>query len=263
MPLLSSGLDTIDTETLDGGFRYGEITAIAGANGTGKTLNGQLAYQIIASHVIACKEGEVTLIATTDPPLARLRDILLSRLDRQDREPDFAQSGYVYRKAARNGGPSQDLQTRVDSMLQRVRLSRVFGFPGVAEAIGECSARLGKEKVHQNDIATNDEDGPENARRIAESEEGAENSSQTLDTDDEAIDRTTKASLVASEHLPPSLIVVDNIANVAGPMMTRSKAQGILKRIPLKLQDLGVLTCFRTSHAGELYAVATVSDQAQ
>lgn len=35
---LSSGLDTLDREALDGGFRYGEITAVAGANGTGKTL---------------------------------------------------------------------------------------------------------------------------------------------------------------------------------------------------------------------------------
>ncbi len=35
---LSSGLDTLDREALDGGFRYGEITAVAGASGTGKTL---------------------------------------------------------------------------------------------------------------------------------------------------------------------------------------------------------------------------------
>lgn len=35
---LSSGLDTLDREALDGGFKYGEITAVAGASGTGKTL---------------------------------------------------------------------------------------------------------------------------------------------------------------------------------------------------------------------------------
>lgn len=34
----SSGLDEIDTVALHGGFRYGEITSIAGASGTGKTL---------------------------------------------------------------------------------------------------------------------------------------------------------------------------------------------------------------------------------
>ena len=34
----SSGSATIDQNALDGGFRYGEITSIAGASGTGKSL---------------------------------------------------------------------------------------------------------------------------------------------------------------------------------------------------------------------------------
>ena len=36
----SSGLDEIDSAALHGGFRYGEITSIAGASGMGKTLVG-------------------------------------------------------------------------------------------------------------------------------------------------------------------------------------------------------------------------------
>ena len=36
----SSGLDGIDSLVLDGGFRYGEITSIAGASGMGKSLVG-------------------------------------------------------------------------------------------------------------------------------------------------------------------------------------------------------------------------------
>lgn len=35
---VSSGLAAIDDLALDGGFRYGEITSIAGATRTGKTL---------------------------------------------------------------------------------------------------------------------------------------------------------------------------------------------------------------------------------
>lgn len=34
----SSGNQTIDRIVLDGGFRYGEITSIAGPTGTGKTM---------------------------------------------------------------------------------------------------------------------------------------------------------------------------------------------------------------------------------
>ena len=36
----SSGSATIDQNALNGGFRYGEITSLAGASGTGKTLVG-------------------------------------------------------------------------------------------------------------------------------------------------------------------------------------------------------------------------------
>ena len=39
----SSGSATIDQDALEGGFRYGEISSIAGASGTGKTLVGALA----------------------------------------------------------------------------------------------------------------------------------------------------------------------------------------------------------------------------
>ncbi len=37
-PPVSCGLSAIDDLALDGGFRYGEITSIAGATATGKTL---------------------------------------------------------------------------------------------------------------------------------------------------------------------------------------------------------------------------------
>ncbi len=38
----SSGCAVIDEKALDGGFRYGEITSIAGTSGTGKTLVGSI-----------------------------------------------------------------------------------------------------------------------------------------------------------------------------------------------------------------------------
>ena len=41
---LSCGLASIDDLVLDGGFRYGEITSIAGAAATGKTLVSSLFF---------------------------------------------------------------------------------------------------------------------------------------------------------------------------------------------------------------------------
>lgn len=43
----SSGLGDIDSAVLQGGFRYGEITSIAGVSGIGKTLVGPL-FSLIA-----------------------------------------------------------------------------------------------------------------------------------------------------------------------------------------------------------------------
>ena len=39
---VSSGSAVIDEQALDGGFRHGEITSIAGNSGTGKTLVGAI-----------------------------------------------------------------------------------------------------------------------------------------------------------------------------------------------------------------------------
>ena len=43
----NSGSATIDQNALEGGFRYGEITSIAGASGTGKTLVGTRSLMLI------------------------------------------------------------------------------------------------------------------------------------------------------------------------------------------------------------------------
>ena len=168
----------------------------------------------------------MALIATTDPPLARLRDILLRRLDRQAWEPEFRQSGYVYRKEARIGDPSPDIQIRVTSMLERVRLSRVFDFPGVAEAIGEFSARLEEGENQQRDAAMRDED-IERVRAAANNQGITEENSLMSEANDDTIKRSTVADLNAPIHLPASMIVIDHFANVVGPMITKSQTQGI------------------------------------
>lgn len=45
----SSGLDILDDVALHGGFRYGEITSIAGGSGSGKTLVGCLSTRFYRS----------------------------------------------------------------------------------------------------------------------------------------------------------------------------------------------------------------------
>ncbi|KAL8808008.1 MAG: hypothetical protein Q9200_004434 [Gallowayella weberi] len=217
---ISSGSHAIDTEALDGGYRYGEITCIAGASGTGKTL---LTFQAIASHLLTHKEGEVALIATTDISLPRLKDVFVNRLTRQNRDPEFCKSGYMYRKQVATAHRTQDVQNCVTSMLERVRLSRVFDFPGVAEAVGEFGARLDAHDT--NDKARSQGVDHERLPGVADSEDEVE-SNPSPKKNDHAYEGVSDARVEAAEITPNSMIAIDNVANVLGSMMTKSQLQG-------------------------------------
>ncbi|KAL9599361.1 MAG: hypothetical protein Q9219_003894 [cf. Caloplaca sp. 3 TL-2023] len=220
----SSGNRSIDQEVLDGGFRYGEITAIAGAKGSGKTT---LVYQAIASHLTAHKEAktEVALIATTEPSLAQLRDILIARISKHNQGHEFHESGYVYRKQPFTAQPTHDISNTVLSMLECVQIYRVFDFPGVVEAITEFSTRL--EEKDRCDRAEMSMEGNNRKQNVTDSEDGAEDEALSK-TDGNCQNITDVASdqVTAAAGSPGSMIVVDNIANVVGSMITRSQVQG-------------------------------------
>lgn len=170
----------------------------------------------------------MALIATTDPPLSRLKVILARRLARHDRGPDFQESGYVYKKQTFSVQASPDASKRVSSMLERVRLSRVFDFPGVAEAVAEFSARLEDNDQQRED--KRDTRQHDKARGIVDSEDEAEEglSPEAVESpqDNTEIDKNV---FKTKNHSPASMIVIDNIANVVGSMITKSQVQGSFK----------------------------------
>ncbi|KAL8639598.1 MAG: hypothetical protein Q9228_003380 [Teloschistes exilis] len=219
----SCGNWAIDTGALDGGFRYGEITSIAGAKGTGKTL---FAFHAIASHLLAHESGEVVLIATSDIHLPRLRDVLISRLERHDRGPEFQESGYVYSKQSARKQPSPDLAHRVTSMLERIRLCRVFDFPGVAEAVAEFTTSL-----EENDRRDQEAfDAMERKMKGIPDSEDEDEDSDALDFEEHAAAKPKSFDDQDRNRLrqPASanMIVVDNMASVVGSMMAKSQVQG-------------------------------------
>ena len=181
---------------------------------------GQLAFQAIASHLIRYEDGEVALIATTDPPLARLKDILIVRLEQGRQSPAFTESGYVHKRRAKPISPTRDTMNKVSLMLERVRISRVFDFPGVIEAVSEFSADL--EENDQAKEETLDENEHERTRSIADSEDEA--------MEDLSAEHEPKAPTEDNPNTPKkpsaSMLVIDNIANVLGSTMTKSQVQG-------------------------------------
>lgn len=205
-------LETRHPGILDSGMMY-----------HGSVLIGrQFAFQAIASHLIAHEEGQVALVATTDPSLARLRDILIARLSRNDRGPVLEESGYVYQKQHSAVISTQDIMIQVTSMLERVRISRVFDFPGVAEALSEFSVSFKGEGKANEEKA--DESEHDRVRSIADSEDDLV---ADLETQRPGTASTTKDEDSGVKILPASMFVVDNIANVVGSTMAKSQVQGI------------------------------------
>ncbi len=129
--------------TLDGGFRYGEITSLAGAPGMGKTA---LAYHAVEGHLLArCRGagagagaadeegGEAAVIDTTATfSLVWLRDVLVERLRGRERGVGRAKNG-----VGEGAGLDAGVVEKATAMMDRVRLMRVFDMAGVMEAIGE------------------------------------------------------------------------------------------------------------------------------
>lgn len=185
-----------------------------------ETNRKQLAFQAIASHLVVHEHGEVALIATTDPPLAHLRDILIVRLQRSRRGPAFTESGYVYKKHVTTTPPTRDTMDRISKMLEHVQISRVFDFAGVVEAVSEFSANV-DENARTNDekLDENDHKGP---RSIADSEDEA---MDDLSAEQE-LNALTEDKPNTSKKPAANMLVIDNIANVLGSMMTKSQVQG-------------------------------------
>lgn len=250
----SSGSAALDEGALSGGFRYGEITSIAGASGTGKTLVSlnnvllsgsflpsllwidailvlpiprvhiifankdkwtisnprQLVYHVIASHLLAFPIGEVAFIDSSGSfsPL-RLRNVLVFRLQAKHQRESDQQSGYVYEKVQPNAEEAkQGFVDEVTTMLDRVKVMRIFDFAGVIEAVGELSEmREGIPRVPGEDPRkTRDE--------IGDSEEELD------EEEDPPVEQVSKNAGQVG------LIVVDSITNVVGSLMARSQTQG-------------------------------------
>ncbi|SLM35598.1 dna repair protein rad51 homolog 2 o35719 [Lasallia pustulata] len=232
----SSGLDEIDTVALHGGFRYGEITSIAGASGTGKTL---IVLHAVASHLLQHKNGEVAFIDTTGSfsPI-RLRDIILVRLKRQIQPSALKQSGYVYEKLPHDAVAKDNnlLRNEATEMLDRVRVMRVFDFAGVVEAVGEVGenceriSRLDENRKRHQHCETS-----ENAtREIADSQDEDEENGNVEVVGGAMYDaegsRMAKCEVPVSDQdediVGVGMIVLDTVTNVVGSLMAKSQVQG-------------------------------------
>ncbi|MCJ1307064.1 hypothetical protein MMC25_000710 [Agyrium rufum] len=241
---VSCGSKDIDEEVLFGGFHYGETTSIAGITGMGKTL---ISLNAVASLLITDQDAEVALVDCNGSFSAvRLRNIVAVRLKGAREQSKYKETGYVYEQIDESkDSKDEDLIREATKSLERVKVMRVLDFLGVIEAVQEVTEMcdraekaLQEEKVKDQQIV----------RLAAVVEEGVVPSSQDDDADEEILDTEIIDDETAGEDhhsdtteyqgRPVKMLVIDNIAHHAGPMISSNQIDG---------QAL-LLTCMRSIH---------------
>ena len=177
----------------------------------------QLAYHAMASHLLTYKLGEVAFIDTTGSfsPL-RLRDVLAYRLEAKIQRNSYQESGYMYEK--RTSALENSKKAIVDqatSMLDRVKVMRVFDLAGVVEAISEVNERMEEttQKFEKPPLVA-----------VGKSSDEIGDSEEEPDEEDEALQGGDPHSDPHSG--PTGMIIFDTITNVVSAMMAKSQVQG-------------------------------------
>ena len=190
----------------------------------------QLAYHAIASHLLTHELGEVAFIDTNGSfsPL-RLRNALAYRIEAKIQRNSYQESGYMYEKrtsALENSKVA--IMEKATSMLDRVKVMRVFDFAGVVEAISEV-------KDMMEEIARKSETNPVLAFQKRRDEVG--DSEEELDEEEEELQpESRQEGAVLGNHqgsasseprsVSIGMIIIDTITNVVSAMMAKSQIQG-------------------------------------
>ena len=155
--------------------------------------------------------GEVAVIDTTGSfsPL-RLRDVLAFRLEARSQRENYQQDGYTYEQNQVRNSQNKDLQVeQATSMLDRVKVMRVFDFAGFVEAIGEVRETREKSSLETGTFkGVNTRDRHEVCDSEDESDQG----------DSLQKDHRTVGTI--------GMIIVDTVANVVSSAMTKNQSHG-------------------------------------
>lgn len=180
----------------------------------------QIAYHAVVSHLLSFPKGEAALVDTTGSfsPL-RLRDVIAFRLQARLERERYQHSGYVYERMPDGEKTTEVILDEATSMLDRVRVMRVFDFAGVVEAVGEVAQMIEAAQLR----AEENEGGTSSVRKdeIGDSEE-------ELDEDEIPPDKETSSGNmnIDGEVGRVGMLIVDTISAAVGQVMSKSQIQG-------------------------------------
>lgn len=150
----------------------------------------------------------------------RLRDVIAFRLQAKLERERYQQSGYVYERVPDGDRTMEAILDEATSMLDRVKVMRVFDFAGIVEAVGEvaqmieAAQREGEEKGAGVSSVRKDEVG---------------DSEEELDEDEASPDKHTSGGGnegTGRKVVQVGMLILDTISAAVGPVLSKSQIQG-------------------------------------
>ena len=202
-PRLSTGLCELDT-ALDGGLDYGHTTCVtAEADSDAQDLT----LHLVAAHLLSHEGASATVIySTLSFDVVKLHTHLAA--------------------SCRNEVEGQDAAAEAVAMLDRVKIIKVFDFVGLTEGVAEIRADFEGER----DAPAGPPPPPQKIvipkGTIGDSEDEGED--EMLDDAPSADDRPNlpKMPPPSGPNDPRHLLVIDNIAHLASPLLKNNRSQG-------------------------------------
>jgi len=159
--------------------------------------------------------SQVAIIDTTGAfSPVRLRDILVYRLEAQYQRQSDQQSGYVYEKRSMS---NDSFVEKAISMLDRVKVMRVFDLAGVIEAVSEVGQMT--ERASQNsqiNVKSKKQEVGDSEDEFDEDDEEAPPKFASADTETNVDHETNQIGM----------IIIDTISNVVSSLMSKSQTTG-------------------------------------
>lgn len=156
----------------------------------------------------------------------RLRNALAYRIEARIQRNSYQESGYMYEKRTSALESSREaLIEKATSMLDRVKVMRVFDFAGVVEAISEVKDMMEEtaQKAKKPKVVANRRRRDE----VGDSEEELD------EEDDELQAEPRRESVTLGNHQGSGphngtigMVIIDTITNVVSAMMVKSQIQG-------------------------------------
>ena len=125
-----------------------------------------------------------------------------------------------------------DATEQATSMLDRVKVMRVFDFAGVVEAIGEVGEMWEAVIQAREDAKEKQAQSKKGAKGVADSEDEADEMLDGLPDPERPSQEETESLASPNEAGQIGVIIIDTITNVVSSMISKSQIQGL---VPVRL----------------------------